>query len=408
MRREIKIAVVGSLLCLSISALVILGIAGGNKPAKLDVAGGSMPESAPATSAPAPEQPYSVTMSPMGAVTFVRVPKKIITLDANYNDMLVGLGRQRGLIATGYRHNQYDGFYRQLPGVDTAIDYENLKYVASAGGGSFDKETLYSLHADVHHIDPVQLSRMRGWSKADVEEIARNVGPFFANRYSRTGEYQGSEPYEFYTLWELSGKVAEVYRDEKRFAELKALYDQMVSAIQAKLPPAEQRPKVGLVMFSRNGMTAFNMSKGFGTDEFRAVGAVDAFASVKHLTYADGGGGNGRLDMEGLLSIDPDVIIMPWAIYDNYKDGFQRMMTLDQDPLGQKLKAVKNHRIYRGGSPLQGPVFSLFQVEMAAKQIYPELFGPYHDDQQYAPQEQLFDRKRVAAIIGAHSEMVRP
>ena len=54
-----------------------------------------------------------------------------------------------------------------------------------------------------------------------------------------------------------------------------------------------------------------------------------------------------------------------------------------------------------GGTPLQGPIDNLFQIEMAAKQIYPEIFGEYHDNQQYAPEEQLFDRARVAAILGS-------
>jgi hypothetical protein len=36
---------------------------------------------------------------------------------------------------------------------------------------------------------------------------------------------------------------------------------------------------------------------------------------------------------------------------------------------------------------------------MAAKQIYPDLFGPYRDDQNYLAAEQLFDRRRVADIL---------
>jgi len=48
---------------------------------------------------------------------------------------------------------------------------------------------------------------------------------------------------------------------------------------------------------------------------------------------------------------------------------------------------------------LQGPVFLLFQIEMAAKQIYPDSFGSYRDDQSYPPAEQLFDRAAVAAAL---------
>ena len=104
--------------------------------------------------------------------------------------MLVAVRQEEKLIATGYQGNFYDGFYAQLHGVPVTLDPQRLKYLSGAGG-QFDKELLYSLRADVHHIDPLQLARSRGWSRADVDEIARNVGPFFANRYSRENSYPG-------------------------------------------------------------------------------------------------------------------------------------------------------------------------------------------------------------------------
>ena len=57
---------------------------------------------------------YSVSMSPMGEVRFPHTPKRVVTLDANYNDMLVAAGQGKTLLATGYRGNFYDGFYSEL------------------------------------------------------------------------------------------------------------------------------------------------------------------------------------------------------------------------------------------------------------------------------------------------------
>jgi len=351
--------------------------------------------------------PYSVTMSPMGTVHFNHIPQRIVTQDANYNDMLVAVRQDHKLIATGYEGNFFDGFYAQLPDVQVGLDPHRLTYL-SGSGGMFDKELLYSLHADVHHIDPLQLVRSRGWSPADVEEIARNVGPFFANRYSRENSYPGKEPYEYYTVWELSEKVAQVYRCPEIIAQLKAVYDKLVHDIQTKLPPLEKRPRVGLVFYSKGQFLPYSLLHGgFGQAQYRDVGARDAFASIQAKTYSEGGQG-ATLDMEGLLALNPDVLIMPFAIYPASKSAtsrasYEQLLKLKDNPLAQRITAFREGRIYPGGTPLQGPIFYLFQIEMAAKQIYPDIFGPYRDDQQYPPAEQLFDRTVVAHILNGNT-----
>lgn len=390
-KRSAKIAGVGGSLAAAVVCLIILAIPGIARRGALRMVATSQPASAP-------DQTYSVTMSPMGTVTFSHIPKRIVTLDANYNDMLVALGRPQHLVATGYANNRYDGFYQELSLGDAVIDYDQIFYLCNGSESLFDKEVLYALHADVHHIDPLQLAKSRGWSEADVEEVSRNVAPFFANRYSRTNDYSGPHQYDYYTVWELSDKVSQVYRQSQRIARLKEVYDQMLGAIRAKLPPPDRRPRVGLVMYSETGFLPYTMAAGFGAEQYRAVGAVDAFGDVPHMTFKEHGGG-ARLDLEGMLSIDPDVLITPFAVLPGMRPNHDRLLTLRSDALGKRLKAVRNNHVYPGGTPLQGPLFLLFQVEMAAKQIYPERFGQYRDDQLYPNGEQLFDRARVADIL---------
>lgn len=399
MSQRIKLITLGAILCAA-------GIAGvttlnANRGAGT---GFRTEEATTAVSSGGKEAPYSVSMSPMGEVRFARVPKRIITLDANYNDMLVALGQEENLVATGYRDNFFAGFYHQLAGTKVQLDPARLTYLATPGGGMFDKELLYALRADVHHIDPVQLAASRGWSRADVDEIARNVGPFMANRYSRENNYAGSEPYAYYTIWELSAKIAEVYRRPERIEQLKAVYDDMVAAIRAKLPPEEKRPRVGLVYHNNGRFTTYSLTHdGFGQAHYRDVGARDAFASIEERTYGGAGGSAGvgtALDAEGLLALNPDVLIMPFAVYPGAaRTNFEQMLKLKDDPLLQRVTAFHTGRVYPGGTPLQGPLFYLFQIEMAAKQIYPEIFGPYRDDQNYPAEEQLFDRDRIAKIL---------
>jgi ABC-type Fe3+-hydroxamate transport system substrate-binding protein len=387
-----RVAVFAALVC-GAAALAAIGLATwGNGPVFRTL-----------REAAAGEAPYSVSMSPMGEVRFKRVPRRVVTLDANYNDTLVALGQGSKLIATGYQNNFYDGFYAKLGGLKTGIDPRRLAFLSGGAGGTFDKELFYSLHADVHHIDPLQLAASRGWSQSDVEEISRNVGPFFANRYSRDNSYTGKAKYEYYSLWELAAKVGEVYRRAETIARLKAVYDDMVGKIQAKLPPVEKRPRVGLIYYGNERFTPYSIDRGgFGQAQYRDVGVRDAFESIAAHTY--GGSASAALDKEGLLALNPDVLIVPFAIYPAGKAGtsradYERLLALRDDPLIQRLSAFRSGRVYPGGTPLQGPIFYLFQIEMAAKQIYPDLFGPYRDDQNYLAAEQLFDRRRVADIL---------
>jgi hypothetical protein len=60
---------------------------------------------------------------------------------------------------------------------------------------------------------------------------------------------------------------------------------------------------------------------------------------------------------------------------------------------------VKNDRFYPGGTAFQGPIFNLFQIEIAAKQIYPDEFGEFNGVGETPEDERLFDRQRVADIV---------
>lgn len=357
------------------------------------------------------EAGYDVTMSPVGTVHFKRPPQRIVTQDANYNDMLVAVGSGANLIATGYQNNFFDGFYAQLQGVKPGIDPQSIQYLSAGSGALFDKELLYKLRADIHHIDPLQLATSRNWTSADIAEITHNVGPFFANRYSRENIYAGSDPYEFYTVWELADKVGQVYRKSDRIAKLKEIGDALERKIRAKLPPPEQRPSVGLIYYGNGRITPYSLlHNGFGQAQYVAVGARDAFEGKNISTYGDAGGRGTALDLEGLLSIDPEVLIMPLAIYGKPGSGqgaraaYEQLLKLKDNQLGHRLTAFKRDQVYPGGTPLQGPVFYIFQVEMAAKQIYPELFGRYRDDQRYPPEECLFDREAVAKILRGEAD----
>jgi hypothetical protein len=79
--------------------------------------------------------------------------------------------------------------------------------------------------------------------------------------------------------------------------------------------------------------------------------------------------------------------------------------TLENQEAASRVSAVENGRVYAQGARRQGPILNLFQLEMAAKQLYPDEFGEwpgYTDGEPYPEipaEEQLFDRQRVANSV---------
>ncbi|XVH33716.1 ABC transporter substrate-binding protein (plasmid) [Haloferacaceae archaeon DSL9] len=340
-------------------------------------------------------EPYSVTMSPVGDVVFDEVPQSVCGGDPQWADNLVALGQQEKINSLTSPDLFFTGYYDQLPGVS----FDPSQVTALWQDGGIDKETIYELDSDVHHMDPVDLVYWDTMTEDDVEEIKSNVGPFFGNAFSLFNRYEGDKPYQYYTLWELSEKFEQVYRmeDEGRIGELKQVRDEMAAEIRSKLPPKDEQPTVGLVWFSKQEETfvPYKMSRpGFGQAEYRPLEATDVFAELDQT-----GGSNQPLDYEGMLEFDPDVLIQKWGV--TRPEPMEELVyePLRNHPVGSQLAAVKNDRVHPGGTTYQGPIFNIFQMEIAAKGMYPGIFGEFRGVGKTPEGERLFDRQRVADIV---------
>jgi ABC-type Fe3+-hydroxamate transport system substrate-binding protein len=105
------------------------------------------------------------------------------------------------------------------------------------------------------------------------------------------------------------------------------------------------------------------------------------------------------VDFEAMLEYDPDVLLLHFAILgpETYRSAVDK---LKNDPVASELSAVQNDRVYPGSHICWGPVSYMFQTEMVAKQVYPDIFGEFPGLGEPVPEsEQLFDRQRVADII---------
>ncbi|ESP89576.1 ABC transporter substrate-binding protein [Candidatus Halobonum tyrrellensis] len=342
---------------------------------------------------------YSVTMSPMGTVEFDGVPETVLAGGTNYMDAAAAVGHGDALESATHPTYAVPSLEYYYGALDVPTDWIDF---TDAGG--YNKETLYELDSDVHFVDPVYLSTVDGWGESDVREVEENVGPLFGNMYSRKHRqppesYDGS--YEYYTVWEMAETYAELFRETERFAQLHRVREDLVSHVESNLPPEGERPRAAMV-YPRVSENSFYVHKlnqpGYFFAHTRPLGAVDVFADIETDEY-----GGKLVDYEAMLETDPDVIVMNHGI-SGYYDVPEVKAAVADHSVGSELAAVENDRFYASGNPRQGPVMSLFQLEMTAKQFYPERFGEWPgyaaDGYPEIPEEErLFDRERLAAVV---------
>ncbi|MFC6726114.1 ABC transporter substrate-binding protein, partial [Halobium palmae] len=314
-----------------------------------------------------------------------------VAYGGDYADMAVALGRADGMAAVGGAARYYTEIYDELPGVSVDRDLLDANDPADA---DMSKEPFYELDGDVHLMDPEMLINWYDWDRADVKEIAENVGPFVGNLiFRREDEWHD---YRYYTLYEAFETVAEVFGERERYRAFEALHDEFVAGIRRRLPPADERSNVLLVYEGSDEPEEFSPYRlddgGTSKKQWRDLGVADALAEtgIDGISTTD----RGRIDYETMLEIDPDVIMLRAHERKSAAEFRDTVLSFMRDhPVAAELTAVQNGRVYRGGALYQGPILNLFLTERAAKQLYPDEFGEVTGD------ERLFDRERVARIV---------
>jgi len=327
------------------------------------------------------EPGYSVTLPPVGEVTFESVPEQWIAYQYAFGDMGIALGKGDGYLGTNKPENYPDFFYNELPGVD--FDASQLTNI-----GSGDKEIFYELNPDVLFLDPNNARTRFEWDDADIEEISQNVAPFFGHFGRRYG-YQYQRDYEQLGLYDLFEQVAEAFQERSRYEQVKAVHDETMNLVDRNLPSEEERPTVGLLSGGSDVSegTLYLMeatAPGYGRKQYRDLGVTDLMAEIETDSPFY------ETDFEELLELDPEVIMVHWTVQLSDEE-FRTQFTepFEADPVGSELQAVQNGRVYRGGTAEQGPIINLFQTEMAAQQLYPEIAGD----------TELFSREALAEAI---------
>ncbi len=324
---------------------------------------------------------YSVTMEPVGTVEFDAVPETWFPYTGDYADMGVALGQADGLEAIGVRARFGTHLYDELPGV--SVEKSELTELWQDGTG---KELFYELDADVHVIDPNFAIERLGWTRADVDEVTEQVAPFVGNTvFTRAYDWHD---YADYSLYEAFEKVAELFRERERYEAFASYHDEVMADVERRVP--DETPDIAVlypVEVPPESFYPYLVGSGSQSKHWNDLQVGDALA--KHdVTDAQAGGG--KIDYETLLEIDPDVVAvrLQGEITAEYIEENVVSHMRDHD-VASELSAVQNDRVVYGGLTYQGPIMHLFQLERAAKELYPDAFGD----------GELFDRQRVADVV---------
>lgn len=329
------------------------------------------------------DEEYSVTIKPAGEVVFDAVPQTWVAENASWADMGVALGLDKpsAVVLTGEYRTWH---YEDVPGLSTAKDD-----MISLWQDGISKERFLEIDAGVHFIDPnYMVNLIPNWDRADVEEMQQTVGPFCGNTSFST--YSWHESYPYYSLYEATEKVAEVFQRMDRYQALSDLHAEFLDRVQGRLPAEDQRPEIALLSPGSTEPETFypyRLGNRTAYKHWHDLGVTDALDGSDIQSFTSD---RGTIDYEPLLEIDPEVLLL-YTDTHRTRSAFEEtyLSFLQNHETASQLSAVKNGDVYPAGGMYQGPIISLSKTERAAKQLFPEAF-----DQD----ERLYDRQRIADI----------
>jgi len=330
-----------------------------------------------------PNASYTVSIEPAGAVTFESVPETWVAENAGWADMGVALGLDKpsAVVLTGEYRTWH---YEDIPGLSTSKED-----MVSLWQDGISKELILEIDAGVHFIDPNYMTNLiPNWERSDVDEMVERVAPFCGNTSFST--YPWHEDYPYYSLYEATEKVAQVFQRMDRYEALVDLHDRFIGRVQERLPPDDERPAIALLSPASTEPQKFYPYRLGDTTAYKHwhdLGVSDALEGSDIRSFTSD---RGTIDYEPLLEIDPAVMLFytdrRWT-----RSGFreQFLTFLQEHSTASQLTAVQNGEVYPAGGMYQGPIIHLSKTERAAKQLF-------HDE--FDDDERLYDRQRIADI----------
>ena len=334
-----------------------------------------------AGAASAEDGSYTVSMVPVGEVTFESVPETWVANNGSWADMGIALGLEppKGVWLPSRYHTRY---YDEIP--DVSVDGEAIRRLW--GDDGVDKEQFYEIDADVHVVDPNFLLNRGKWEQSDVEEIGTQVAPFFGNSiFSRS--YPWHQDYRYYTLYQAFEKLAGVFQRRDRFEAFAELHEQFRADLAAVVPGRSDRPSVAVVWGGGEQPEEFYpyvIDEGTSFKHLNDLKVGDALATTDVKNFYES---RGAIDFETLLEVDPEVLLLRGQETTSETEFRDTVVAFMEDhAVASELTAVENGDVYRAGPLYQGPITNLVVTERLARTLY-------------GVDGELFDRRRVAEIV---------
>jgi iron complex transport system substrate-binding protein len=339
------------------------------------------------TSTATSDGPYTVEMAPVGEVEFDSPPESVAHFFPGYADMAVALGHGDSINAIGWKRRYRTFHYDELDGV--SVDTDSMAQLQTRSG--FDLEVMYELDSALHMIDPNWLTNNShfGLDESDIDQLSSAVAPFLGNTVFRRTD--GWHDYRYYTLYEAFEKVAKVHREQATFEAFREFHDALVADVQAKLPPAEERPNGLLCWAGVDNPIRFYpyriTDQGTNKKQFHDLGIHDALAGsgIDGLSESH----RGMIDYETMVEVDPDAILLRGHEEKTRAEFEETVLAyMKHHDTAANLRAVRNGQVFRGGPIYSGPVHHLFLLERFATAYFPDRFSG-----------ELVDRDELASII---------
>ncbi len=181
--------------------------------------------------------------------------------------------------------------------------------------------------------------------------------------------YQFKSPVTVKEIEDGIGRLGTAVGEEEAAKKLVQWMNGRLSAVAAKLAALPADKKLTVMDYNTWGTS---MGAGSSWDEIvRLAGLKNAVANLTADQY-----GSVPLSKEKLLTLDPDILMVPSWVYGDPKGSDTFYTSIVADPALKSLKAVKQGRVHRMPENVKTATsqYIVFAVEDLARYAYPDLF----------------------------------
>jgi iron complex transport system substrate-binding protein len=286
--------------------------------------------------------PRTVTDDMGASIGIAARPQKIVSATLPTDEILLSLvGTSRLAAVTGFAEDPaVSNVASQAVAVPVKLPQLNV-------------EVVVSLKPDLVFV--------ADWTDASSVKQLRDAG---------LAVYQYKSPATVKAIEASITRIASAVGEEDAARRLVQWMETRLAAVAAKLAAVPAAKRLTVMDYNTYGTAS---GAGSSWDEIvRLAGLRNAVADLKADQY-----GSVPLSRESLLTLDPDILMLPAWVYGDPKGSDSFYASIVSDPALKGMKAVKQGRVHRMPESMKTATsqYIVFGVEDLAHYAYPELFN---------------------------------